>query len=83
MDLLLFVLAVSKGPVLASELAPVLAKDASNVRSTLTALEREGLAFRTKVGTKGPQGTYRWQLTPSGKACVEPLLAWIASQRLS
>lgn len=80
MDLVLLILSVSKQPLLASEIAPLLARDGNAVRATLAKLHREGLAAKTLVGQKGPVGTYRWNATESGKACVSHLRVWISAQ---
>lgn len=80
MDLVLLILAASKQPMLASEIAPLLARDGNAVRATLSLLAREGLATKQLAGAKGPIGTYKWAATESGKACVSHLRLWLSTQ---
>lgn len=80
MDMVLVVLAASKNPLLASDIGSLLSRDSNSVRQTLSYLHREGLAAKTQVGSKGPQGTWKWTATESGKACASHLLTWIRGQ---
>ena len=83
MDMVLLMLGCAKKPLLASEIAPLLARDVNSVRATLAMTHREGLTERIRVGDKGPQGTYRWKLSSTGTAAVSGLLRWMESQRLN
>lgn len=81
MDLILLILATARAPMLASQIAPLLSKDANAVRATLALLHKEGLASKRLVGSKGPSGTYDWTATETGRACVAELQAWIKAQQ--
>lgn len=80
MDMVLVVLAASKSPILASDIGSLLSRDSNSVRQSLAYLYREGLATKVQVGSKGPQGTWEWSATESGKACAQHLLTWIRGQ---
>lgn len=80
MDLILLILTVSKQPLLASELAPLLGRDVTNVRASLALLASQGLAQREQVSDRGPQGTFRWRATPTGRTAAAELAAWFRGQ---
>lgn len=80
MDIVLLILACSEKAMLASEIGSLAGLQPGSVRGALNQLLADGLAAKTQVGTKGPLGTFRWNATESGKACVAELRAWIRSR---
>jgi DNA-binding HxlR family transcriptional regulator len=80
MDLCLLILALSRRPLLASQIASLTARPPNAVRMTLATLERDGLVSRTVVDTRGPRGTSTWALTATGVEAVLPLATWAREQ---
>jgi DNA-binding IclR family transcriptional regulator len=80
MDRVLFHLVISPQPLLASELARLVGRPAPLVRRTLSRLEVEGLAVKTRAGNRGPIGTFRWAATRAGAARVKPMLEALEAQ---
>lgn len=77
MDLILVLLSLASRPVLASQLASATKRDGTSTRHTLARLERDGLAERVRVGSRGPIGTYAWRATDAGRAAAQPAIEFM------